>query len=37
MVELAGPDIDAEDGREDEVKEKVKHCCYVPFMRQVVL
>ena len=36
MVELAGSDVDAEDGGEDEVKEKVKHCCYVAFMRQVV-
>jgi hypothetical protein len=36
MVELAGTDVDAEDSREDEVKEKVKHCCYVAFMRQVL-
>jgi len=36
MVELAGTDVDAEDGGEDEVKEKVKHCCYVAFMRQVL-
>ena len=36
MVELAGADVDAEDGGEDEVKEKVKHCCYVAFMRQVL-
>jgi hypothetical protein len=36
MIELADADIDAEDGREDEVKEKVEHCCYVAFMRQVV-
>jgi hypothetical protein len=36
MVELAGSDIYAEDGGENEVKEKVKHCCYVAFMRQVL-
>jgi hypothetical protein len=36
MIELADADIDAEDGGEDEVKEKVEHCCYVAFMRQVV-
>ena len=36
MVELAGTDVDAEDGGENEVKEKVKHFCYVTFMRQVL-
>jgi hypothetical protein len=36
MVELAGTNVNAEDGGEDEVKEKVKHCCYVAFMRQVL-
>jgi hypothetical protein len=36
MIEFADTDIDAEDGREGEVKEKVEHCCYVAFMRQVV-
>jgi hypothetical protein len=36
MVELAGSDVNAEDGGENEVKEKVKHCCYVAFMRQVL-
>ena len=36
MVELADADVDAEDGGKNEVKEKVKHCCYVAFMRQVV-
>ncbi len=36
MVELAGSDVNAEDGGENEVKEKVKHCCYVAIMRQVV-
>lgn len=37
MVELAGTDVDAEDGGENEVKEKVKHCCYVAFMRQAIV
>lgn len=37
MVELAGADVDAEDGGENEVKEKVKHCCYVAFMRQAIV
>ena len=36
MVELAGTDVDAEDGGENEVKEKVEHCCYVAFMRLVL-
>jgi hypothetical protein len=35
MIQLAGTNVDAEDGGEDEVKEKVEHCCYVAFMRQV--
>ena len=35
MVELAGTNVDAEEGGEDEVKEKVEHCCYEAFMRQV--
>lgn len=37
MVELADTDVDAEDGGEDEVEEKVKHGGYVAFMRQVWL
>lgn len=36
MIELADADVDAEDGGENEVKEKVEHCCYVAFMRQRV-
>ena len=37
MVELADADVDAEDGGKNEVKEKVKHCCYVAFMRQAIV
>ena len=37
MVELAGTDVDAEDGGENEMKEKMKHCCYVAFMRQAIV
>jgi hypothetical protein len=33
MVQLAQSDVDAEDGREDEVEEKGKHCRHVVFMR----
>jgi hypothetical protein len=36
MVELAGSNVDAEYGGENEVKEKVKHCCYLAFMRQAL-
>lgn len=36
MVQLTDADVDAEDGGENEVKEKVEHCCYVAFMRQGV-
>jgi hypothetical protein len=35
MVQLAESDVDAEDGREDEMEEKGKHCRHVVFMRQV--
>ena len=37
MIELAGTDVNAKDGGENEVKEKVKHCCYVAFMRQAIV
>lgn len=36
MIELADADVDAEDGGENEVKEKVEHGCYVAFMRRGV-
>lgn len=36
MVELAQADIDAEDGRENEMEEEVKHFSVVLVMRQVV-
>jgi len=36
MIELAGTNVDAEEGGEDKVKEKVEHCCYVSVMRQVI-
>jgi hypothetical protein len=36
MVKLAETDVDTEDGREDEVEEKVEHCWYVALIRHVV-